>query len=166
MVGGEQMKYEINDEFLERVKRLVAGGYSNKEIADVLQVSERTFDRWIQKNERLKEAIQEGRLKAVDEFLKSAFSKLSGHKVYEEHIVEIYKPTKDGEKQLVRIERHIDEKYIPPDTTFMIFWAKNRLKEKFSDEQKMTINTTARFVEVERVYGDKKDPGKTTESAK
>lgn len=140
-----------SDEALEYIKTLLAYGYSQNEIAEILNISPSTISKIKQKHQEVAKAFYYAKVQALKKFLESAKKKLEGEKVVEERTTEIYR-VRDGEPVLFRIEKVRQERYIPPDTSFMQFWARNIFKDLFADEQKLMVEGTTKFIEVEKVY--------------
>lgn len=100
-------------------------GYTDIKFCELLEIGRRTFNDWRRDNEEFKQAVQEGK----DEFdtnkvEKSLFKRAVGYR-YTETIRE---PDDNGKLQVVKtVSKHI------ADTTAMIFWLKNRRRERWKD---------------------------------
>jgi transcriptional regulator with XRE-family HTH domain len=113
------------DEFVETVYKLTLLGLIDEDIADVLGISLRAYNSYKKSNAEFSQAIKKGKQIADANVVEKLYNRANGYK-YEE------KKIKDG----VVVETII--KHMPPDTTAMIYWLKNRQKEHWRDRIEQT----------------------------
>lgn len=108
----------------EIVKSLAARGYTDKEMATILNISEKTFYLWQEKYPEFLQAIKEGKEKPNHQVERALFERATG---YEHEAVKIF----CGRDGIVTQVKYIE--HYPPDPTSMIFFLKNRMPEKWRD---------------------------------
>ena len=99
-------------------------------------VSRPTVQNWCKKDPELLAAIKEGKSYADSKVEESLYKRACGFKVTEKRT--ILTPDENGIPQISRIE--MIEKDIPPDTTAMIFWQKNRRPDLWRDKPKEEVS--------------------------
>lgn len=99
-------------------------GATLRDIADALEVSERTIHRWMNEHEAFCQAIKIGAAPADDRVEQSLYRRATGYTFDACKIM-----TVGGEVQAVPYVEHV-----PPDVTACIFWLKNRRKEQWRDK--------------------------------
>ena len=97
---------------LNMVKELYKYGKTDKEVAEILEVTEQTINNWKKANVDFFESLKAGKELSDDRVKKSLYDRANGWK--------------DSEG-----------KEYPPDTTAGIFWLKNRLPKEFRDKQEV-----------------------------
>lgn len=127
---------------LLRIKGWARDGLTDKEIAEnKIGVAESTFGTWKAKYPEINEAIKTGQepvnIKLEDTFFSK---KLSGYKVTE--TIKEKTVQRDASGNVIGSTEHVreSERYIPPDTTAMIFYLKCRMKEKYNDKMSISID--------------------------
>lgn len=137
-------KYQewLEPDNLLRIKGWARDGLTDKEIAEnKIGVAESTFCTWKTKYPKINEAIKEGQepvnIKLEDTFFSK---KLSGYKVTE--TIKEKTVQRDASGNVIGSTEHVreSERYIPPDTTAMIFYLKCRLKDKYNDRANISLN--------------------------
>lgn len=120
------------DEYVRLAEHAAKLGATDREIADLLEVSERTLHNWKKDHPELVDALRVGKEAADDRVEQSLYRRALGytHDAVKMHVV-------DGAVSLTPYTEHY-----PPDTTAAIFWLKNRRKAEWRDktEQEVTIN--------------------------
>lgn len=119
------------DRFVALAEKAAKLGATDREIAELMEISERTLNYWKQDHCDLVEALRVGKETADARVEQSLYRRALG---YTHDAVKIH--TVDGEVVITPfVERY------PPDTTAAIFWLKNRKPEEWRDktEQDLTI---------------------------
>jgi hypothetical protein len=116
MPGGRPSKFK--PEFTKQARKLTALGATVEDLADFFDVSLRTIDYWATRNAEFLQALKPGRDEADDRVERSLYRRATGY-TYETE--KIFMPA--GADEPVRVQTLT---HVPPDTTAMIFWLKNR----------------------------------------
>lgn len=120
--GGRPSSYK--PEFAEQARKLCELGATDIEIADFFEVSDRTVYRWQLKYPEFCQALKAGKDAADERVERSLFHKATGYTFESEKIFQ-----HQGEIIRAPIREHV-----PPDTTAMIFWLKNRRPAAWRDK--------------------------------
>jgi hypothetical protein len=123
MPAGAPTKYKT--EYPEQIKKLCRLGATNKQIADIWDVSEAILKVWLNEYPELLASLKKGKDESDACIANSLYHRAKG---YEHPAEEIF--CKDGEVTRVDIIKHY-----PPDTLACIYWLKNRQPEKWSDRE-------------------------------
>lgn len=119
-------------EFAELAAKLCARGATDQELADFFDVSVRTMYRWKLENLEFCQALKVGKDLTDDRIERSLLERASGYRYVEQQAIKV-KVARDCEKvEIIEVERAI-----PPDTTAMIFWLKNRRPEQWRDKREV-----------------------------
>ncbi len=122
MAMGRPSKF--NDAVKEKLLVLAEQGKTNKEMAEVIGVHEKTINAWQGKHPDFRYALKEAK-QIADSFVEaSLFMRACG---YSHPEVKVF--CHEG-----IITEHIVMKHYPPDSTAMIFWLKNRQPEDWRDK--------------------------------
>lgn len=124
-MSGRPTKY--SPDMPERAKGLALLGYTNAEIAEAFGIHVSTLCDWKNTYPELSEAIKEGSEVIDIQVAQSLFKRTQGYMVIEEK----------NEESENGIKKTVAEKHIPPDTTAMIFWLKNRQPKQWRDKQEV-----------------------------
>lgn len=111
----------------ELVFKLSLLGLIDRQMADVIGITESTFNDWKHKHPSFSESIKNGKDSADAQVAKSLYQRANGYSHTDEKIF-----CHEGEVIRVPIIKHH-----PPDTTAMIFWLKNRQPELFRDKREL-----------------------------
>lgn len=111
-------------EFVEQAQKLCKLGATDREIADFFKVDVATIYRWKHSHPDFCDALKLGKDACDDRVAKSLYHRATGYSFDSEKI----HVTKDGDVVRVPTIEHC-----PPDPTSMIFWLKNRQRDKWSD---------------------------------
>jgi hypothetical protein len=116
-------------EYCEQAEKLCKLGATDIELADFFEVSDRTIYRWQAQYPEFCQALKAGKDHADERVERSLFHKATGYSYDSEKIFQY-------EGQVVRapIREHV-----PPDTTAMIFWLKNRRPEQWRDKTEHVV---------------------------
>lgn len=149
--GGPKTKFRAV--FVEQARKMFRLGATEREVADILGVSESTFRMWKLAHPKLSAAVKVGKAPANSRTEMSLFHRANGYTYDAEELVpydhtEIKKVTdKEGlevetivvkEKRVLRVPI---VKHVPPDTTAIIFFLKNRLKDRWRDFKATELST-------------------------
>lgn len=136
----KQGKYKewIEPDGLLTIKGWARDGLTDIEITKNIGISMATFTDWKKKFPVILAALKEGRRPAIIEVEDTFFEKkLKGYFV-EEEIVEV---TKNGNNKVEH--RKKIKRWIPPDTTAMIFYLKCRKPQQYNDKQALSADSEA-----------------------
>lgn len=111
-------------EMIPDIRRYADAGATDREIADLLQISERTFYRWKHKHPEIGAVLTLGKAAADARVEQSLYRRATGYSydAVKFHVVE-------GSVVETPYEEHV-----PPDTTAAIFWLKNRKPADWRDK--------------------------------
>lgn len=121
MAGGRPTKFK--PEFVEQATKLAGLGATDREVADFFKVDERTLHRWKAENEEFCHALKIGKGPADDRVEQSLYRRAVGYEQDDIHF--------SSYEGVVTETPYV--KIVPPDTTAMIFWLKNRRPEIWRD---------------------------------
>ena len=128
--GGRPTKYK--PEYERQVQVLAEKGLTDKEIAQVFSVEEKTINNWKKAFPEFLQALKKGKEISDDAVEKSLFERATGYSVPEVHI----------SNYQGKITKTPVIKHYPPDPTSMIFWLKNRRPAQWRDRQENEVNFT------------------------
>lgn len=128
-------------EFLETARRAASLGLTDREIAELLGVAERTLNYWKFTKEGLQEALAVGKEASDARVVQSLYRRATG---YSYDAKEVF--CSHGVITEVSVVKHV-----PPDTTAMIFWLKNRDKENWRDRHETTLEAGRSLEELIRL---------------
>ena len=111
-------------EFANTARLAAKLGATDREIAEMLGVSERTLNNWKHEHPEFAGALLLGKDAADDRVEQSLYRRAVG---YEHDAVKI---AVNAQGEITQVQ--FTERY-PPDTTAAIFWLKNRRKEEWRD---------------------------------
>lgn len=116
-------KYQ--EAYAEQARKLCLLGYTDAELADFFEVSEATINNWKLEHLEFLESIKKGKAVADGDVASTLFNRAIGYTAKEKR----EEKTADGFKEVDA------EKHVPGDVTAMIFWLKNRQKDKWREKQ-------------------------------
>lgn len=120
------MSSSLMDEWLKphkltQIEDWVADGYSHERLADAIGITRQTFYNWLNKSEKLRAAVNEGKEYRLPR-IKKAFRKIcTGYYVTEEKM--------NAKGEVVQVKR-----YIEPSVPGIIFYLKNQDRENWKDK--------------------------------
>ena len=128
MPGGRPSSYK--PEYAEQAKALCDKGFTDNELAAFFKIDRATIYRWKSKYPEFCDAIKIGGEAADERVERSLFERATGYR---------HKATKIMQHQGQVIQQEYLEVH-PPETAAMIFWLKNRRRDKWRDktEQELT----------------------------
>ena len=122
MPGGAPTDYRV--EFCQKACKLAEQGATDREVAEALDVSERTLYRWKHEHEAFRQAIKLGKEAADDRVEQSLYRRAVGYSF-----------------DAVKINVHLGSavvtpytEHVPPDVTAASLWLRNRRPEKWRDK--------------------------------
>lgn len=126
------------DEYVRIAEGAAKLGATDREIAEMLGISERTLNNWKHQRPELVAALKVGKDAADDRVEQSLYRRAVGYTQDDIHF--------SAYEGVVTQTPYV--KHIPPDTTAAIFWLKNRRKDDWRDKQEVehlggvTLNVT------------------------
>lgn len=119
----------FREEFIEQAAKLVKLGATDIELADFFEVSARTLYRWKNEHEEFCQTLKIAKDEADSRVERSLYERATG---YERDSVKIF--CQDG-----AVIEHTFREHVPPDTTAMIFWLKNRKSDVWRDRRETEL---------------------------
>lgn len=120
-IGGQPTKYD-EKVHVPWAESLARRGCTDDELAEAFGISVRTLYRWKNAHTKFCHALNECRSKADEAVVNSLYMKATGQCV-KKTVKKRQSLDPDGHKVSL-VEETVD--YLPPDTTAMIYWLKNR----------------------------------------
>lgn len=133
--GGRKGKYHewIEEDGLKKLEAWARDGLTDEQIAKNIGINIATLYEWKKKYAELNNALKRGK-EVVDIEVENALLKRAlGMEIMEE---KIYIQEVDG---VATQRKEIIKKQIPPDTTAMIFWLKNRKPYEWRDKRHQVL---------------------------
>jgi len=119
------MPTKFNTRMCPQVRKLALLGATDEQIADFLQISVATLNRWKLAEPRLVSALKKGKEQADAAVARSLYRRALG---YKHKAVKIFADPKTGAEKIVEYVEHY-----PPETVACIFWLKNRRPDLWRD---------------------------------
>lgn len=128
---------DFKPEYVQQAKKLCELGATDVEIADFFDVATSTVYLWKNKQQDFSEALKAGKAAADERVERSLYHRAVGYTFESEKVFQF-------QGMIVRTPTR---EHVPPDTTAMIFWLKNRRPEQWRDktEHETTVNYVARM---------------------
>lgn len=132
----------LTDDGLILLEGWARDGLTDKEIAEKMGISQSTFYDWRNKFPQFSDALKSGR-KPITSIVENTFFET---KLQPQTVKETTKEKtihRDANGNVTGSTEHIKEteRYIPADTTAMIFYMKCRMPEKYNDRISVTVDT-------------------------
>lgn len=127
MAGGRPSKFK--PEFIKQAEKLCDLGATDEDLADFFTVSIRTIANWKAEHSEFLQALKGGKDQADDRVERSLYQKALGYTHDAVHFSAF-----QGVVTTTEYREHV-----PPDTTAMIFWLKNRRPELWRDKTEQVI---------------------------
>ena len=121
----------LTPEGLLKIEGWARDGLIDREIANKIGISERTFTEWKTKFPIMSSVLKKGK-DVIDRQVENALLKRALGYKYTETIREAVKDPDSGEIEM-RVTKTVTKQVIP-DTTAQIFWLKNRKPDKWRDK--------------------------------
>uniref|UniRef100_A0A6H1ZFW7 Putative DNA binding, helix-turn-helix domain containing protein n=1 Tax=viral metagenome TaxID=1070528 RepID=A0A6H1ZFW7_9ZZZZ len=132
--GGRPTKF--NKEVKAKAEKLSRRGFIDREIAEILGVSERTVNRWKIKQPEFCQSLNLWKEHADENVERSLYERACGS-VHADTKAQWVETTDLIDGKLIRGGKWVYAdmvKHYPPDPTSMIFWLKNRRPETWRDK--------------------------------
>jgi hypothetical protein len=147
VVGGRPSSYE--PDYVRQAEFLCQRGATDNDLADFFGVAVRTINRWKIVYPDFFDAIRRTKDAADERVKESLYHRAQDREVEEEQAIKV-KTTEygtDGKKlrEEERVEIVTVRKFLPADTTAMIFWLKNRQQDKWRDVHKIEHGRAGEF---------------------
>ncbi len=123
MAGGKYQEWICEDGLL-KISAWARRGLSNEQIAENIGVSRKTFQEWLKKFPKLKEAVKNSKEVADIHVENALFKKCLGYTVKVMKNMKIR--TEGGVEEIVPVEEEI---YVSPDVNAQKFWLQHRKPE-------------------------------------
>lgn len=117
-------------EMMTEAKELGLSGATDFQVAQFFEVDQWTIDHWKRRHPDFAAALRLGKDIADEKVAATLYHKARGYSFRSEKIFQ-----HDGE--IVRAETI---EHVPPDTTAMIFWLKNRQRDQWRDQQDLNVS--------------------------
>jgi hypothetical protein len=146
--GGRPTKYK--SAFCKIAKQLSKLGATDFEIAQALEISRQTFYLWMQTHKKFSDSVKLGKSPANRRTERSLFERANGYTYPSEeiHLVdEVEERHNEADPKhpiIVRTKKVLRVpvlKHVPPDPTSVIFFLKNREKQKWRDFKATELST-------------------------
>ena len=133
------------------IEMMASAGMTDAEMSKIIGVTERTFQGWKTRNPEFFRILKDWKVRADNDVERSLYERACGYNCKETkaHFV----PGKDGGWKTLDMIKHY-----PPDPTSMIFWLKNRQRDKWRDRQDVEHSLSKETAK--HVYGHLDKKGK------
>lgn len=129
MAKGKYKKWLEKDNLI-KLQAWARDGLTDEQIAHNIGINVATIYTWKKKYDKIDNALKRGK-EVVDIQVENAlYKKALGGYVVEEQTIEEIRP--DGTVSTKKIK---NKRYMPPDTTAIIFWLKNRKPDTWMDRK-------------------------------
>jgi hypothetical protein len=118
------------------VKSLLAKGYVESQIQEIIHISVATFNSWKKKYPEFVKALKEGKQGPIDRTVNTLEKVANGFKETVKKAIVV----SDGAQIGSHIEMVDIEEYIPPQVSAIRYYLNNRDKDNWSDKQNIEIN--------------------------
>lgn len=124
-------KSAYKEEYNQLAENYALLGATDKEMADLFSVTERTFNKWKKDYPEFLQSLKNGKNIADANVASRLYNRAIGYSC---------KATKfaTSEGRITDSKEYIE--HYPPDTTAAIFWLKNRQPEKWRDKKEVDAN--------------------------
>ena len=137
--GGRPTKYK--EAFNDQVFEMALLGLSDSQMANIIGITEQTFNNWKTEYPMFFESLTQGKENADGKVARAMYKRALGLTIIEEAL------TKDG--QVVQLRKEL-----PPDTPAAKHWLANRQRKLWANNGESTFNTTEPLIII-RTEGDK-----------
>lgn len=126
--------------YLSQIEEMAQNGISQAQIASMLKINTRTFEKYLTEEEDLRKAVYSGREVAIKEVENALYKSAIGSKELVKKGMKVKKVIyENGRKkgEVETIEPYEEEIYVKPDTQAGIFLLKNWAKDRYSSDPQM-----------------------------
>jgi hypothetical protein len=129
----------------EQARKYCLLGCTDERLAELLDVSESTLNRWKEEHKEFRESIYEGRDKADANIANSLYHRALGYSHPEDDIKAVAKGANMGSSIVITPTiRHY-----PPDTTAASLWLRNRQPKRWMDKQDVNLTGSVEMTSAE-----------------
>ncbi len=129
-------KSTCTEERQRQIKILAEKGFTDSEMADVVGVTEQTFNNWKKQKPTFFESLKDWKLKADSKVERSLYERACGYEHSEDKIFNA-----NGKPLIVPTTKRY-----APDPTSMIFWLKNRQPDKYREKQEVVVSGSGNVI--------------------
>jgi hypothetical protein len=122
--GGRHSQFVIR-----RAELACRAGFTDRELAELFDVSLSAIEKWKRQREEFRNALKVGKAEADNRVERSLYERANG---YNFEAVKIFMPANRAKPVYAPYIEHV-----PPDTTAIIFWLKNRDPQHWRDSQQL-----------------------------
>ncbi len=140
---GRPTKYKA--EYVKQAQKACEAGFTDDEVADLFGVSRSTLALWKLNHQEFSDALKTGKDVADERVERSLYHRATGY---------TFDAVKIFNHQGAVIEAPYKE-HVPPDTTAMIFWLKNRRPAEWRDKRDIEHSGEIGITKLERKIVDK-----------
>lgn len=130
---------KFKPEFVELARQYAEAGATDREIAGGLGIAPSTFYVFCNMFPEFSDAVKVGKEPSNDRVERSLYDRANGYAYIEQQAVKV----KDGKDEHGALKERVEivdvERFIPPDTTSMIFWLKNRRPQQWRDKHEFLL---------------------------
>ena len=153
-----------NPDYLKKVYKLALLGATDKDMAEVLEVSNLVFEYWKRTKKEFLDAINKGKMEADAKVAHALYRRAIGYHheetvVISNKVVEYNRETKTRKEYTEPILVPV-MKYYPPDTAACNKWLSIRQRKTWADVQKheldINYNTQVEITYIQQVLSDRK----------
>lgn len=137
---------DYKPEYVDLARKFCKLGATDKDLAEALEVTEKTINLWKEKYPEFLQSIKEGKAQADAEVASKLFHRATGYEHPEDDIRAI-----NGEIVITPTIKHY-----APDTTAAIFWLKNRRPDLWRDKVEQVHSGEIAFTKITRTVVDPK----------
>ncbi len=142
-MGKGKYEYWLTDDGKLKLGAWARDGLTDEQIAGKLSISRSTLSEWKKKYPDISDTLKKGKEIADIAVENALYDRALGIKTTVRKAIKVksveYNDAGRKIKEEERIEYGEEEVYIPPDTTAMIFWLKNRLPDKWRERQNVVV---------------------------
>lgn len=142
-MGKGKYEYWLTDDGKLKLGAWARDGLTDEQIAGKLNISRSTLSEWKKKYPDISDTLKKGKEIADIAVENALYDRALGIKTTVRKAIKVksveYNDAGRKIKEEERIEYGEEEVYIPPDTTAMIFWLKNRLPDKWRERQNVVV---------------------------
>lgn len=141
----KQYEYWKTDKGVEKLIAWGKQGLSNRQIAKNMGIHQSTLYKWMLDHQEISDAIKDGK-EVIDLEVENALLKRAmGY----DSVEEVWRPPYEGATELELVERKV--KTLPPDVGALVYWLKNRQKDKWADSPYDDLKKAKLVAETENI---------------